>query len=627
MPERVHRRLAAIVAADVVGYSRSIEADEAGTLARLQSVRCAIFDPALQRHDGRVVKTIGDGLLLEFPSVIEATQAATEIQTALASRNAACTESERILYRVGINLGDVVVDDGDLLGDGVNVAARLEALAEPGGICLSESVYEQLAGRLDLPLVDAGPQQLKNIARPVRIFRWRPGGHTVASSARRYGTRKRAAMQVGMAIVTMAAAASAWWMLDGRAPDSARTAAPAPAETRLRAQGRTAVAVLPFANLGGDAARDYFSDGLTEDVIGALGRFSGISVLSRNAVMAFKGKTPAVSDIGRILGVRYLVEGSVRHGDGRVRVSVQLSDATAGRLLWSEQFDGEMHDVIGVQEKVARRIVGILAVRLTRAEQARTAALPTANLQAYDLVMRGRARLALQTRRANVEARMMFQQAIALDSQYADAYVGLGLSYRVAMAQGWVPDPAEALTKAEEAAREAIKRDDRNSRAYALLGRLMVLRQEFDQAKEVCRRAIELNPSDAEGYLGLGAVLLWASDIDGAIEALETARAYDPMTDSVSVFYLAFAYYLAGRSEAVINYIDGMTGRQGQNVFTHVILSLAYAELGKQDEANEARAQARRLNPAFDPERFGTLLRDPKQQIKIRAGLKKAGWL
>ncbi len=626
MPERVHRRLAAIVAADVVGYSRAIEADEAGTLARLQSVRGKIIDPALERHDGRIVKTIGDGLLIEFPSVIEATQAATEIQSALASRNAGYAESKRILYRVGINIGDVVVENGDLLGDGVNVAARLETLAEPGGICLSESVYEQLRGRLDLPLTDAGPQQLKNITRPVRVFRWRPGAPVGTPARRRYGEmRRRRVVIAATCALALLGVGGSWWYLDRGSREMARAGPSAAREKTFESHGRTGVAVLPFVNLGGDPARDYFSDGLTEEVIGALGHFSAIAVLSRNAVMPYKGKSLPAADTAKALGVRYLVEGTVRQAEARVRVSVQLSDAAAGRLLWSERFDGELRDVMTVQETIARRIVGALAVRLTRAEQERSSKLPTENLEAYDLVLRGRAQLSTLTRRANVEARMLFQRAIALDSRYADAHIGLAHSYRNAVEQGWVPDPREAMTKAEEAAREAIRLDERNSRGPALLARVLAMRQRFDEAKEASRRSLALNPSDAEGYWSLGIAQLYSSEIASAIEAFETARAYDPVID-IDGFSQSLAYYLSDRSQDAIRYVEGRFGRQSLNGYTYLVLSMAYAELGKLDEAKEAAGLARQRNPGIAPEQFGTALRDPKDREKIRAGLQKAGW-
>ncbi len=620
----VERRLAAIVATDVVGYSRLIEADEQGTLARLGDLRRSVIDPAIARHHGRIVKTMGDGLLIEFASVVEAVRCAIEIQDDAARFDSQAAPDSKIRFRIGVNVGDVVVEGNDIFGDGVNIAARLEAMAEPDSIYLSQAARDQLEGKLALTLEDIGDQQLKNIARPVRVFRLLARPATAPLGKRRLPI-------VAAASVLVLLAAGGWWLLsDGGAPKgpsgpSVPYTERSTGAARLSAKGRTPIAVLPFANLSGDEKQDYFSDGLTEEVIGALGRFSSLSVVARNAVVPFKQTTQKPEAIARALGVRYLVEGGVRRADKRVRVSVQLSDPAQGRILWTQQFDSDLGDVFAMQDEITRRIVGALAVRLTKAEQERIGKKATESLEAYDLVLRGRALLTAQGRRANVEARTLLRRAIELDPRYSDEHAALGVTYVTAAVRGWTADPDEALSRAEATARKAIEYDDRNAGAYALLGGVMLMRQQYDSAKSALRRALELNPSDAGGYYGLGNVMLFSGEIGAAIEALETGWAYDRNPRPESMIFLPLAYYIDGRYRDCVNFIEGAIGRDVGDNFVYVVLAMAYGQLGQADEARAAADLARRRNPTFDPNTFGTRFRDPAHQAKVREGLRKAG--
>ncbi len=372
-PARVERRLAAILAADVAGYSRLIEADEEGTLDRLKALRAEIIDPKIAGHHGRIVKTTGDGLLVEFASVVDALRCAAEVQAAMAERGASLPPDRRIEFRIGINVGDIVVEDGDIFGDGVNVAARLEGLAEPGGICVSARVQEDAAGRLDLAFEDMGEQALKNIARAVRVYRVSAAAG-LASTRAGYGPTL---------------------------PD------------------KPSIAVLPFANMSGDAEQEYFADGMVEEIITALSRIRWLFVIARNSSFTYKGQAADVKQVGRELGVRYVLEGSVRKAAGRVRITAQLIDALMGTHLWADRFDGSLEDVFEIQDKVASSIAGVIEPALQAAETARSSGRPTADLTAYDLYLRACA--VWPSARQIPEALRLLEQAIERDQRYGPA--------------------------------------------------------------------------------------------------------------------------------------------------------------------------------------------------------------
>ncbi len=612
---RFERRLMAILAADVAGYSRLVGLDEEGTVARLQALRTEIVEPAIADHHGRLVKTTGDGFLVEFGSAIAAVRCALAIQTAIAHREAAVAPERRLLLRIGIQLGDVLLEGGDIFGDGVNVAARLEGLADAGSIVVSQAVREQVEGRIPIGFADLGPRTLKNIDRPVRAARIVPDEavEPEKTSRRRYAR----VAAIALCLVAAAAAGLALWTPPWHSAPSSPPSAALPS--------RPVVAILPFANLSGDAAQDYFSDGVTEDVIAALGRFGELAVLARGAVMQFKGKALPPEELGRLLKARYLVEGSVRRTPERIRFSIQLSDAARGRLLWSDQFDGEPKDVFSLQEQVARRIAGTLAVQVRRLEEIRSTAKGAGNLDAYDLVLRGRAQLAKVTRRGNVEARRLFEEAIRLDPSNAAAHVGLGSGYRDVVAYGWTETPGEAMAKAEAAARRAIALDPQSASAHALLGRILVAYRQYEQAEAAARNARALNPSDPEGHAILGAVALWSGRIADAIAALELAHGLDPDLAAERMLALAIAYYLADRHADSLRISERLLARNENLGFAHATLAAAYAQLGRDEEARAAVARAKRLLPYLDADTLGSQLREPAHRAKFLAGLRKAG--
>jgi adenylate cyclase len=432
--ERVERRLTAILAADVAGYSRLTGQDEEGTHARLSDHLRCLVDPKIAEHRGRVVKNTGDGLLAEFSSVVDAVRCAVDVQRGMAERNKDVPEEKRVEFRIGINVGDVMIDRGDIFGDGVNVAARLEGVAEPGGICLSGRVLEDVQGKLDIAFEDAGEQHLKNIARPIKVFRIDVDTKTGGSSAMRMphveARITRRSWQwaaLAFAVLVLIGAGAILWRKPGEPQH----------------QERPSIAVLPFANQSGDAADNYFSEGITGDIINALGRFPTLMVKAASLAQLKDRVAPA--DVSRSLGVRYLVEGSVRRAADRVRVSTRLSDAQQGTVLWSEQFEKQLKDIFDVQDAITLHVAGTLAANLTRLEQQRALAKRPENLDAYDLVLRGRAALLRLSRSDNREARRLFEQALQLDPNYAAAYAWLGLAYRYMATLGWTEFPDDML--------------------------------------------------------------------------------------------------------------------------------------------------------------------------------------
>src|SRR5438128_116492 len=431
------RRLAAVLAADMVGYSRLMEVDEAGTLARLKTHRLELIDPTIAKHRGRIIKTTGDGLLVEFQSVVDAVECATEIQTRMARRNADVSAARAIQLRIGINLGDVIVEDGDIFGDGVNVAARLEALAEPGGICVSAAVRDQVGGRLDTRFEDRGEQSVKNITRPIRIYRVVPGAGATPGDAGP-GTGK--------------------------------------------AGVKPSIAVLPFANMSGDPEQEFFVDGLTEDIITELSRFRDLLVISRNSTFVYKGKAVKVQDVAREFGVEYVLEGSVRKAGDRIRVTVQLIDAETDRHIWADRYDRELEDIFAIQDEMTRAIVATLPGRVEAATHDRAKRKPTDNMAAYECVLAAKVLHHRSTREDNAEAQRLLNRALALDPNYAHAHAWKAC----VLGQTWVYDwCADREVTFEQVAAEleiTLGLDDNDSDVHRILAALNLNRDDHEKA-------------------------------------------------------------------------------------------------------------------------------------------------
>jgi adenylate cyclase len=614
------RRLAAIMASDMVGYSRLMGADEEGTLHQLRSYRRELIDPVIAERGGHIIKAIGDGLLVEFPSAVEAVACAITVQRNVAATSASVPEDHRFTFRIGINVGDVVFEGGDIFGDGVNVAARLEKLCEPGGLCISRAVRDQVRDKLPISFEDHGEQSVKNIARPIRVFGLTPQAiaalpnlppprHTVRPDAHR---RWIAAAALAALV---AAGGSTWW---------AKGLPSLPWwDATSRATARASIAVLPFVALGTDD--NHFADGLSEDLITALGRFQDLSVISRSGTTIFKGRSPTLEEVKSRLGVRYVVEGSVRRAPDRVRVTATLADTERGTLLWSHRMEVEPKDSFAIQEQIARQVSGALAIRVTDLELSRLAVKPPKHLEAYDLVLRGRDLLSRGTRSSNVQARSMFERAIQLDPNYAPAYVGLGRVDLASATQGWTPVPLEVLRRAESRARRAIELDDLSPGSHSLMGRVALYLGDHDRASTELRRAIDLNGSDAEALGGLLSVLLWAGDAPGAIAAGETLAAFQVNLTPIEAFHLGTAYILANRANDAIRLLANAVDRNRANMYTHAALAMAYAEAGRREDAERQAALIRSSFPTFSREEFGSLLREPALRNRLSGALQKAG--
>jgi TolB-like protein/class 3 adenylate cyclase/Tfp pilus assembly protein PilF len=622
------RKLTAILHADVVGYSRLMGEDEAGTHRALGELRRAI-DPLISAHGGRIVHTAGDSLLADFSSVVDALSCAVEMQQATHAINHPIPPERRLELRVGVNLGDVIVDGDDIFGDGVNIAARLEALAQPGTVCISQTVYDQVRNKLDLDYRPLGSHRVKNIAEPIRAY------SVSAETAVTRPRRKRRPLINGAGVAAVVVAGLVAWALYADAGRELLGLGAAPARVEVgslaapnRLAGRTCVAVLPFKNLSGDPGQDYLSDGITEDVITALGRFSNLLVAAKSATFQFKGRNIAPAEIGRLLDARYLLEGSVRRSGDRVRVNVELSSAETGRHLWSENYDAELNDIFAVQEDIARRVVGAAAAKLTRLEQERVLAKPTNSFAAYEYVLRGRDRAVNTTRAQNDAARDMFRRAIDLDPNYAVARAALGGTYFDAAVSGWTEFPDEEVGRAEELARQALALDPATTSAYHLLAAIDLYRKHFDLALGQIDRALEINPSDADSYAYRGVILVFAGKSAEALPWLEGALRFD-RANTRATLYIGVAYFFLERYADAVEAFDRALSRSpGRNnqLTGHPVLAASYAEMGRNEDAEGERAVIAHLSPFFNARRFAAQFGTQAARDHMLEGLKKAGF-
>ena len=579
---RVERRLAAILAADVAGYSRLMGVDEEGTLAALKAYRRELIDPKIAEHRGRIVKTTGDGALVEFASAVEAVRCGMEIQRAMAERNANIPEDHRIEFRIGINVGDIIIDEGDIYGDGVNIAARVETLASPGAICLSDSAYQQIKGKLGIEVKDMGEQQLKNIAQPVRVY----------------------AVQ-----------------LDG-----------APERPALALPDKPSIAVLPFQNMSGDPEQEYFADGVTEDIITELSRFSQLFVIARNSSFVYKNKPIDLRQVGHELGVRYVLEGSIRRSGDRVRITAQLIDAGTGVHRWAERYDRELKDVFVIQEELARTIAAVLAAHVNQAETERTPLKPPATWQAYDYYVRAAAAWVSFLSSWKIEdlseTRRCLAESLSIDPKYARAYAMLSSSYRVA----WLNPLNEeylspsALDQAIKLARIAIELNPNLPEAYAELGYNIIRKREFDAAASAAEKASALNSNFAD--YRVATVLVMLGEPVRAIEIAKAQMRHDPFHPHFAPLITGQAYYLLKQYHDAKRWLREAIGRAPNHQYGHAWLAATYAQLGQLEDAHAEAAEVLRVNAKYTiggTQKLVSILKRAEDIEHMVIGLRQAG--
>ncbi len=612
------RRLAAILHADVAGYSRLMGADEAGTHARLMAARQVIGGQAAA-HGGRVAGTAGDAVLAVFDSVVGALSAAIGIQTALAETNAPLPADQRLVFRIGLNIGDVIADRGDVFGAGVNVAARVEALADPGGIAVSAAVRDQVGTRLAVRFVDRGAHRLKNIDEPVHVFAVVSGAAVPLGRAH----RRRLALAAGLAAVMAVGIGSlAVPRLIGPAPLGPGSPA---SDIRPAAATPPVIAVLPFALRDEAVDEVYFADGVTEDVIGALGRFSGLVVLSYSAVASFRDRAPTPAEIKSALGADYVVSGSIQRGGTRIRVSVQLSKASNGALVWSDRYDEDLADIFAVQDRITRHVVAALTVRVTEIEKARALAAPTESLGAYDSVLRGREAMRLVGLSGNVRARALFERALQLDPDYADALVEIGWTQLDDMKYGWTQWPERALEAAAKAADRAITLDPLNAAAHALQADVLSFQDDIEGARRAVDRALELNPNSAVAHVIRADLMVVLGEPDEAIGHMETALQLDPHPRAGWLMPLLAAYYVTGRYAEVRALNRRYPRETGEEPGHLAMIAAALAMLGDDTAARATADKVRRGAPFFRAADFAALYGTAEHQAVVLEGLHRAG--
>jgi adenylate cyclase len=583
---RVERRLAAILAADVAGYSRLMGADEEGTLARLKALRRELADPKIKEHRGRIVKTTGDGLLLEFASVVDAVRCAVEVQREMAERNAGVPPDRRIDFRMGINLGDIIKDGRDIHGDGVNVAARLEALAAPGGICVSRVVRDQVRDKLDFAFEDAGEQRVKNIARPLRVYHVRPG---------ELADEEMSAAQPPLAL-----------------PD------------------KPSLAVLPFTNMSGDPEQEFVSDGIAEDVISALSHYPSLFVIARNSTFTYKGRAVDVKQVGRELGVRYVLEGGVRKAGNRIRVTAQLIEAETGNHVWANRYDRDLADIFAVQDEITHALTTALTPAIADAELRRAIRKPPESLDAWAAYQRGLWHLSKANSEDDTIAQNFFRQAIDLDPTFAPGYSALALAQLQAAAIYQKLTLAEAQSSAEALARRAVSLDGADAEARSCLGWALQARGELDGALVEIERALAMSPNLAVAHWQRGATLIFSGQPMKGLDALETCIRLDPRDPfmSVRLLHIACGLYFAREYEGVIEAAKRLIRSYPDFPMIYRWPAAALGQLGRTAEAKEWLEKA----ISYAPAAFKMYVHNrvpwfrPEDHAHLVEGLRKAGW-
>ena len=590
--ERVERRLAAVLAADVAGYSRLMGTDEEGTLARLKAVRKALVDPAIASHRGQIVKTTGDGMLIEFASAVDAVRSAVEVQRAMIDQNASVPQGQRIEFRIGIHVGDIIIDENDIFGDGVNIAARLEGIAEPGEVCISDDAQRQVRGKVDIAFEDMGSQALKNIAEPMQAWRVR---------------------------------------LTGETPSPIPSASPANEPQALPLPDKPSIAVLPFQNMSGDPEQEYFADGMVEDIITALSRFKSLFVIARNSSFTYKGKPVDIKQVGRELGVRYVLEGSVRKAGNRVRITGQLLDASSGAHIWADRFDGALEEVFDLQDSVTTSVVGAIFPKVRQAEYERIRQKPTESFDAYDLYLQGSMTMSQGTAEAIDGALQLFYRAIELDPAFAAPYGHAALCYLYRRGKARVLDPDREIAETERLARRGVElgRDDASVLCLAGVALAYVV-GELEEGAAIIDRSLALNPNLNWAWTNSGWLRIWLGEPKVAIDHLARSIRLSPLDSSIHEVHTAQAhahFFLGQYDEASACAAKALSERKNSVSAWHMA-TVSHAMAGRIEAARTACTRLRQFDPALRISNLAKVLgpyRRPEDRVRYAEGLRRAG--
>jgi len=617
--EDFKRKLTAILSADVKGYSRLMGEDEEATVRTITAHR-KVITSVIEKYRGRVVDSPGDNILAEFVSVVDAVQSGVEIQEVIRAKNAELPDERRMEFRIGINLGDVIQEGERIYGDGVNIAARVEGLADPGGICISGSAYEQIENKLALGYDYIGEHTVKNIVKPIRVYRVPTGPETlqkVTEDKRPAPNWQRVALAVVIALLVVAGGVAIW-----------KSFRPSPAPTEVASVEKMAfplpdkpsIAVLPFNNLSGDPEQEYFSDGLTEEIISALSSVPKLFVIARNSTFTYKGKPVKVQQVSEELGVRYVLEGSVKKGGDKIRITAQLIDALSGHHLWAERYDRNLEDIFAVQDEITKEIISAMQVKLTEGEQARAAAKGTNNLQAYLKYLQAREYLNKQNIEGNALAKQLAEEAIDLDPEYAMAYVALARTHVMDFWFDTSKSQEQSLAEATELLQKAIALDDTYVGAHAALSHIFTLRRQNDKAVAQAEKAVALNPNSAESHYTLAKALIFAGRHEEAIPEYKIAIRLNPIPPSQYMWSLGLSYASTGQYEEGIAWCEKAVHMEPDSLMARIMMTVVYSFSGRDEEARAEAAEVLRINPKFSLEKFAK-----RASPKLVNALRKAG--
>jgi adenylate cyclase len=628
------RRLAAILVADVVGYSRLMGADETGTLVSINRHREELIEPKARQYNGRTIKLMGDGALMEFASAVDAMAFATEVQCAMRERNRYVPENQQVVYRIGINVGDIISEGDDIFGDGVNIAARIEGIADPGGICLSSNVYDQVKGKLDLNFELLGRRNVKNIAEPVSVYRLlldEKAGRvvTVVQAAPSDRGKWRSFAAAGLTLVLLASGI-VWWQ-PWTSNTNSEPVKTAPVEkAQLPLHEKPSIAVLPFTNISDDKAQEYFSDGMTEDLITDLSKISNLTVISRTSTSRYKGKKVDIWEVGKALNVRYVFEGSVRKAGEHLRINAQLVDAATGGDLWAERYNGNLNDIFSLEDKVLEKIAGALALKLSEEERRRLATRGTKSVAAHDLYMRGLFKESAFTREGNREAIRLYEQALSIDPDYALPYTRIANILELSSRNGWSDNVQADLKKAVELADKAVALDPQNPKIYWSLGRAYSrfrTRGALERGIKALKRAIELDPNFADAYAFLTVLYVADGRAEDGLRSVETAMRLNPHYPFWYLFMRGITRYVVEDYDAAISDFEGTANRSPTALFVRWWLAASYAQAGRMEDAEwqfeEMKAMGFKSNIATIIETQP--MQDRRYLSVYKEGLRKAG--